>query len=410
MDGHSLRISPQWTPRPLQPSPWNTPQISPVSATPPDLHPDHAPPIPPLYLSTVARPTQEPNDIIHDFYNVAPVSFRLDAHGTVPQTVDMPLLHRSSSRPTHALAVLSSLGQPPPVNTAHGLSVHSEHSSSVHPPPSPSSPSSPYTPVHADPYLLPIDATLFSTQFGHDVARSLASVLPMKPTSALVRRDRLTGTQLVTLPLIPLYVPHPPSIPHLLLFGQRLPISRSDRPAKEKETPNYSRPTISTTTTTTARPLPSSPSFPPPLPPLSPSTLATYLLPISAIEEFPSAPAMAEIMARQCSEEELRDRVVFNQGLWRNVLLLAPTDPTLVDLARVAWNVTAEARRLRRAASLSRRSEAKSPRFREVELPVLNVQYADAAGLTLREETIQLAPVPMSRRPSRRRSRKNLKS
>ena len=370
------------------------------------------PPLSPLYLSTVTRPIQEPNEyvslgrlsiglkltaprsIIHDFYNVAPVSFRLDIDGSVPQTVDMPLLNRSSSRPTHALAILSSLGQPLPITTTQGLSVRSEHSSSTaHPPPSPSSPSSPYTPVQADPFLLPIDASLFSTKFNHDVARSLASVLPKKSTSALIRRDRSTGTQLVTLPLIPLYVPHPPSIPHLLLFGQGLPVTPDPGPStSQKETPNYSRPT-------TARP----PLPPPP----SPSTLATYLLPICAIEEFPAAPAMAETMALQCTEAELRARAAFNQGLWRNVLLLAPADPAVVDLARVAWNVTAEARRLRGALSLSWRS--KSPRFADMELPALNVQYAEASGGRAVEETIRLAPVPLSRRPSRKRSRMNLK-
>ncbi|TFK84371.1 hypothetical protein K466DRAFT_227650 [Polyporus arcularius HHB13444] len=393
MDGPSLRFSPEWMPRPLQPSPWNTPQVSPLLvAKQPDLLPD-VPPIPPLYLSTVARPTQEPNDIIHDFYNVAPVCFRLEGDGSVPQTVDMPLLHRSSSRPTHALAVLSSLGQPP-THTTHGLSVPSDHSPIGHRPPSPSSPSSPYTPLQADPYFLPIDATLFATKFGHDVARSLASVLPIKPASPLVRRDRSTGTQLVTLPLIPLYVPHPPSIPHLLLFGQGLPISPDQE--RSSDTPNYSRPT-------SARP-PSTPST---------STLATYLLPICAIEEFPSAPAMSEIMARQCTEEALRDYVVFTQGLWRNVLLLAPTDLAIVDLARVAWNVTAEARRLRErqlTVPPSTRRPSKSPRPSQRELPALNVQYADANWLRVGEETIRLAPVPPSRRPSGPRSRKDLKS
>ncbi|KAI0719790.1 hypothetical protein C8T65DRAFT_635169 [Cerioporus squamosus] len=339
------------------------------------------PSIPPLYLSTVARPMQEPNDMIHDFYDVAPVSFRLDVDGSVPQTVDMPLLHRSSSRPTHALAVLSSLGQPS-THTTHGLSVPSEHSPFGHRPPSPASPSSPYTPVQADPYCLPIDATLFSTKFGHDVARSLASVLPITPTSPLVRWDRSTGTQLVTLPLIPLYVPHPPSIPHLLLFGQGLPIS----PGRSGETPNYSRPT----------------SARPPSPP-SPSTLATVSL----------RPRDGRHHGTPMLRGALRDHVVFNQGLWRNVLLLAPTDPAIVDLARVAWNVTAEARRLRerqRAVSMSTRRPSKSPRAVAMELPALNVQYADATSLRVGEESFQLAPVPVSRRPSRRRSGKNLKS
>ena len=61
--GQPRQTSPQWTPRPLQPSPWNTPQVSPLETGPPDLIPD-IPHIPPLYLSTVARPMQEPNEYV----------------------------------------------------------------------------------------------------------------------------------------------------------------------------------------------------------------------------------------------------------------------------------------------------------------------------------------------------------
>ena len=329
------------------------------------------------------------HSLIHDYYNVGPVPFRLEKDGSIPRTVEMPLLRRADSRPTHALAILSNLGRP--ASPGHTLAVPSEPPTSPLPPPSPSTPSSPYSPVHAEPFVLPIDAPLFCAKFGHNVARSLAAGLLIRAANPLVSRDRLTGAQLLTLPLIPLYVPHPPSVPHLLLYGQGLPLT----PTRQRDPPNYSRPT-------TTRP-PASPS---------PSTLATYLLPIPAIEEFPSAPAMAEAMVRCCSEEALRDHIVFNQGLWRNVLFLAPTDASLVDLARVAWNVTAEARKIRDrqriAAALI--CPPRSPARGETELPAVSVQYAEMTRTRGRSDTVHLLPVPPSRRPTHRRSQKNLRA
>lgn len=80
---------------------------------------------------------------------------------------------------------------------------------------------------------------------------------------------------------------------------------------------------------------------------LSTGLLTTYLLPVAVIEEFPAAAAMADVMARTCSDEELAAYVVQNQGLWRNALSLAPQDSAIIEIVRTAWNVTAEARRLR---------------------------------------------------------------
>lgn len=308
----------------------------------------------------------------------------------------MPLLRRSEYRPTHALAFISNIGHPS--GSSGNLSVLSEPSSSTHPPPSPLSPLSPYSPVNTDPLILPIDASLFCMKFGHDVARSLAAGLSIRAATPLIRRDRATGVQMITLPLIPMYVPHPPSIPHILLYGQNLPIEHSP----PHDPPNYSRPTTPRSTSSATGPR------------ASPSTLATYLLPIPAIEEFPSAPAMAEVMARHCAEESLRDHVVFNQGLWRNVLLLAPTDLTLVDLARVAWNVTTEARKIRdrhrAAATLMTPPMLRSPRIGHGDLPAVNVQYAEAAKTWDRSDTIHLLPVPPNRKPSHRRSHRNLRA
>ncbi|KAI0752620.1 hypothetical protein C8Q80DRAFT_1117993 [Daedaleopsis nitida] len=328
------------------------------------------------------------DSLIHEYYNVAPVPFRFDRDGNIPRTIEMPLLRRSEKRPTHALAILSSLAQPN--GGSHTPAVPSQPTTPIHYPPSPSTPSLPFTPVQSEPYVLPIDASLFCAKFGHDVARSLAAGMLIKAAKPLVHRDRATGADLLTLPLIPLYVPHPPSIPHLLLYAQGLPLTSR----RVRETPNYSRPT----TLAIARAHP------------SPSTLATHLLPISVIEEFPAAPAMAETMARQCDDESLRDHVVFNQGLWRNVLLLAPTDASVVDLARTAWNVTAEARRLReqRRAALPFAHPPPSPRA-EKGIPTVSVQYVDAPVGYRALDTIHLLPVP-PRKLGHRRSQKNLRA
>jgi hypothetical protein len=59
---------------------------------------------------------------------------------------------------------------------------------------------------------------------------------------------------------------------------------------------------------------------------------------------------MAQVMARTCSEEQLQRYVIHNQGLWKNILALGPRDMTIVELVQTAWNVTADARRIRQRA------------------------------------------------------------
>lgn len=56
---------------------------------------------------------------------------------------------------------------------------------------------------------------------------------------------------------------------------------------------------------------------------------------------------MSRKMEEVCTEEELHTRVEFNRGLWRNILSLAPKDVEIIDIAHMAWNITADARRLR---------------------------------------------------------------
>lgn len=61
---------------------------------------------------------------------------------------------------------------------------------------------------------------------------------------------------------------------------------------------------------------------------------------------------MASVFARQASSDEgdddsLEAYFTLNQGMWRNVLLLAPQDTRIVEIVRTAWNVTADARKIR---------------------------------------------------------------
>ena len=109
-------------------------------------------------------------------------------------------------------------------------------------------------------------------------------------------------TQTATVPVVPLTVPHAASIPLLMLFGLGL----------EAE----------------------------------PNMLAARLLPPHVIEEFPNAAAMAQVLSQL--GDDLFNRVVrYNKGLWANVLALGLRDAQLTGLVQTAWNVAAEARRMR---------------------------------------------------------------
>jgi hypothetical protein len=115
---------------------------------------------------------------------------------------------------------------------------------------------------------------------------------------------------IISLPVVPVAVPHAPSIPLLLVFGLGLEVQLD--------------------------------------------LMGWRLLPPEVIEEFPNAAAMAGVMARVCSDEQLLRYTAYNQGLWKNILSLGPRNAKLVEIAQTAWNVTAEARRIRQRRAASR--------------------------------------------------------
>lgn len=146
--------------------------------------------------------------------------------------------------------------------------------------------------------MLPIDATLFDHGFRTDLNLPPA---PPGSTSPIPHFDS-TGKLVVSLPVIPLTIPHAPSLSLLLLFGMTL------------ET--------------------------------QPNLLAWRLLPANVVEEFPNAAAMALVLSR-LREDRFEQIFKYNQGIWKNVLALGLRNPELVELVQTVWNVTADARRIR---------------------------------------------------------------
>lgn len=189
---------------------------------------------------------------------------------SIPSTVDLRVL-KDANVPSHVLAVFDI-------------------------PPSEWEPS--YSPI-----LIPIRADVHARFFR-------TNIIPQSPPETpypIPHFSAHSGGQFVTLPVVPLHVPHAPSIPLLFLFALGLE-SRSH-------------------------------------------LLYCPLLPLEVISEFPALPAMAQLMGKLCSDRQLTDHIVFNQGLWKNILSLGPRDAGFVGIVRTAWNVTVEARRDRQRAA-----------------------------------------------------------
>ncbi|KAI0050299.1 hypothetical protein FA95DRAFT_642222, partial [Auriscalpium vulgare] len=149
----------------------------------------------------------------------------------------------------------------------------------------------PLTDHYAPVTLVPIDLDLFTAKLRADVRPAAARPLP--PARA---------PYTLSVPVLPLQVPHAASAPLLLVFALGI---RSD-----------------------------------------PSALAARLLPIVAVEEFPSAAAMAQAMAAHCDQDRLGRYIAYNQGVWKNVLFLGVADARVMGVVQTVWNVTADARKL----------------------------------------------------------------
>ncbi|KAF9463256.1 hypothetical protein BDZ94DRAFT_1259498 [Collybia nuda] len=182
-----------------------------------------------------------------------------------PETFDMPVI-RDAHMPSHVLAV---------------------YQANVSPTPAPS--------------MLPIDSTLYESGFRVELNLPQAPPGSTSPIPCLDSDQKL----IVTLPVVPLSVPHASSLPLLLLFGMGL----------ENQT----------------------------------NLLAWRLLPANVVEEFPNAAAMAQVLSR-LREDRFEQIFRYNQGIWKNVLALGLRSTKLVELVQTVWNVTAEARKIRQRA------------------------------------------------------------
>ena len=160
------------------------------------------------------------------------------------------------------------------------------------------------------PLLVPVDIDRYNRGFRTDV------IPPATPTTTPpVDQHTLSPLDsVITLPVIPLTIPHPTSIPLLFLYGMGF------------ETQHQ--------------------------------LLTPRLLPSHVVAEFPNAAEMAQALATRVRASEEQDdpldddaifhrRVHFNQGLWQNVLSLGLKDQATVELIQTAWNITADARRVR---------------------------------------------------------------
>jgi len=207
----------------------------------------------------------DPLDLLYAHFNV--VKATLDPGSQLPSSFDMRI-RRDAHMPSHVLAVFDI------PETEWGSSY--------------------------EPLLVPIRVDLFARDFR-------TNIIPPSPpgsTFPVPHSVQHTVGQFVTLPVIPMLVPHAPSIPLLLLFGLGLE-TRSQ-------------------------------------------LLCCHLLPSEVIGEFPAPPTMANLMATICSDDQLREHSKFNQGLWKNILSLGPRDLKFIEVVQTAWNVTMEARRIRK--------------------------------------------------------------
>lgn len=255
----------------------------------------------------------------------------------MPQAINVPLLNDARTPkhlPTHVLAVLDAPSSPPATP--------------------------PRAPPSVYPLLVPVNGELFAKGFNHNNALELqrlaASTSEQEP-----HWDPVAHAMVMTLPVRVLKVPHPQSLPLLLLFGleedalrlcvpDSLPYSRPSPSVRcrtssvtryrdhdhdhDEDLDTYRRRSRSLAT-------PDRDEFV-----IGTGLLATYLLPLGVIEEFPSVAAMPDMMVRRCSDEELTQYVVFNTGLWRNALHLAPKDQAIIDIVRTALRVARDARQM----------------------------------------------------------------
>ncbi|KAF9224931.1 hypothetical protein BS17DRAFT_57738 [Gyrodon lividus] len=217
----------------------------------------------------------DPLELLYNRFNVARATLQPGA--PIPSTIDLRVL-KDAHIPSHVLAVFDI-------------------------------PESEWEPSY-QPIMVPIRTDLYTRDFRMNI------IPPSPPGTAYPIPYSLPHSdgQFVSLQVIPIQVPHAPSVPLLFLFALGLE-SRSH-------------------------------------------VLCCRLLPSEVIEEFPAPAAMAQSMSELCSGRQLAEYIMFNQGLWKNILLLGPRDTHFIGQVQTAWNVTVEARRIRQRTVADRSVDA----------------------------------------------------
>lgn len=229
------------------------------------------------------------------------------------------------------------------------------------------------------PIVAPINLIAFTSTFTYDITRQQQRTKDPPAQSTPAPPDRAPGgppavppiridgedaeNRTVTLPTILLPVPHPPSLPLVLLFAlsSYLPAMYRPPPSEPSSALPTPTPTPSRSRSRAPSPFPRSPSrasctsLAPSSPPLTPSPppqftipmglFPTYLLPTFVIEELPAFPTAAAEMARRCSAGELAAYMEYNMGVWRNLLALSSKNEQMMDLVQFALKMTTMARR-----------------------------------------------------------------
>jgi len=157
-----------------------------------------------------------------------------------------------------------------------------------------------------------VDAGLYTQGFSPDLAWPSEDIPPDIPAYTEPEPEDASfvpvipqvpeGPIRISLTVVPVAVPHLPSLPLLLLFGLGL-----ERDVEK---------------------------------------LPYRLLPTAVVAEFPAPAAMAEIFAR-FSEQHFERCYMYIHGIWKNILALGLKDARIVQIVSTAWNVASDARRIR---------------------------------------------------------------
>lgn len=166
--------------------------------------------------------------------------------------------------------------------------------------------------------IVPVDSGLFTRGFSQDITWPKEDDPPPEiPLDSEVPDDTpITIPQLsegpvrISLPVVPLVVPHLTSLPLLTLFGLALETDVEKLPYR--------------------------------------------LLPTPVVAEFPAPAAMAEIFAR-FPEQQFEGYHMYIHGIWKNILSLGLRDNRIVEIVSTAWSVASEARRIRQRATQQQR-------------------------------------------------------